>query len=340
MGRPWRRPLSAPRGRRPARAPPAVARRLRVPRAGGFGPGPGRGRLDRHPVAAAAGLAGDADPAAMGPRALAFVPVLVGSLCGAAAVLACWGSVHLVALVFGSTVVGVPRTTACSTFAAPTSAAVGCAAAARPGAGPVGDGVVDLGAGLRHPVLPAHPGAEAGGGLRRGRAGHGLAGVLLWYPALLERMRPVDAVRWTRASQWAQRWPRVGRERWLPWALGALALAALPGLARLRADDDLRLLYAHDAGLEAEQREVTRSAGWAAPRASSWCRPRPAGAVGARGGLLEALDAASPRGAGRGWPARCRRNGANARTGRPWRRPCSAGPTWPAGCSAACRPQG
>jgi len=233
-----------------------------------------------------------------GPRALAFVPVLVGSLCGAAAVLACWGSVHLVALVFGSTVVGVAEDYGlfylCGAYqCGPWDARLRRDRVLAPSAMALLTSVLGY-ATLCFLPIPAlkQVAVFAAAGLAMD-----WAGVLLWYPALLERMRPVDAVRWTRASQWAQRWPRVGRERWLPWALGALALAALPGLARLRADDDLRLLYAHDAGLEAEQREVTRLSGVGGATGFFVVQaPDPQALLEREEGLLEALDAASPQG--------------------------------------------
>ena len=82
------------------------------------------------------------------------------------------------------------------------------------------------------------------------------AGVLLWYPWLARNAKVADPPRVDRAEALAAAWPRWGRQRWLTPVLAALCLAAGLGLARLKADDDIRLLYAHDATLEAEQKEI------------------------------------------------------------------------------------
>jgi predicted exporter len=233
-----------------------------------------------------------------GPRGLAFVPVLVGSLCGAAAVLALWGSVHLVALVFGSTVVGVAEDYGlfylCGAYANGRWDPL-----KRRGQVLLPSLMAMLTSVLGYATLCFLPipalkqvAVFAAAGLFMD-----WAGVLLWYPALLPRLQPADAVRRTRAEQLADRWPRFGRQRWLGWALGALGLLALPGLARLKADDDLRLLYAHDARLEAEQKEVTRLTGAGSATGFFVVQAADAQALLERQeALLARLDQASPQG--------------------------------------------
>ena len=197
-----------------------------------------------------------------GPRWLAFAPVLVGSVCGAAAVLLFWGQVHLVALVFGSTVVGVAEDYGlyflCGVY---DSGAWNAEARGRAALGPSGLALLTsvLGyAALYFLPIPAlrQVAVFAVAGLCMD-----WAGVLLWYPALAKSARVADPPRVARAEALAAAWPRWGRERWLGPALAVLLLGAVLGLARLKADDDLRLLYAHDAALEAEQKEVTRLTG-------------------------------------------------------------------------------
>jgi predicted exporter len=197
-----------------------------------------------------------------GPRWLAFAPLLVGSVCGAAAVLLFWHEVHMVALVFGSTVVGVAEDYGlyflCGVY---DPGAWDSAARGRAARGPSGLALLTsvLGyAALCFLPIPA---------LRQVAvfATVGLcmdwAGVLLWYPVLARRARVADPPRLERAEALAEAWPRWGRQRWLGPALAALILASGLGLARLRADDDVRLLYAHDASLDAEQKEIARLSG-------------------------------------------------------------------------------
>jgi predicted exporter len=233
-----------------------------------------------------------------GPRALAFAPVLVGSLCGAAAVLALWDSVHLVALVFGSTVVGVAEDYGlfylCGAYqVGPWDARARRDQVLLPSLMALLTSLLGYAALLFLPIPALKQVAVfAAAGLTMD-----WAGVLLWYPALLGRLRPAGAVRRARAEHWASRWPRFGRQRWLPWLLGGLALAALPGLARLKADDDLRLLYAHDARLEAEQRQVSRLTGSGTATGFFVVQAVDAQALLEREeALLQRLDQASPQG--------------------------------------------
>lgn len=197
-----------------------------------------------------------------GPRLLAFAPVLVGSVCGAAAVLLLWRQVHLVALVFGSTVVGVAEDYGlvflCGIYdPAPWDALERRRRIAGPTALALLTSVLGYAALLVLPIPALRQVAVfAGVGLAMD-----WAGVLLWYPALLRRSRLAGETRLRRARALAEAWPRLGRERWLGPVLAVVTLTGVAGLLRLKADDDLRLLYAHDAQLEAEQKEVTRLTG-------------------------------------------------------------------------------
>jgi len=197
-----------------------------------------------------------------GPRWLAFAPLLVGSVCGAAAVLLFWREVHLVALVFGSTVVGVAEDYGlyflCGVY---DRGRWDARARGRAALAPTGLALLTsvLGyAALCFLPIPAlrQVAVFAAAGLCMD-----WAGVLLWYPLLARGAQVADPGRVERAESLAAAWPRWGRQTWLAPALAAGLLGAGWGLVRLKADDDLRLLYAHDAALESEQKEVTRLTG-------------------------------------------------------------------------------
>lgn len=233
-----------------------------------------------------------------GPRALAFAPVLVGSLAGAAAVLALWHAVHLVALVFGSTVVGVAEDYGlfylCGAYQdGPWDSWRRRRTVLAPSAMAMGTSVLGYATLCLLPIPALKQVAVfAVAGLAMD-----WAGVLLWYPVLLERMALAGPQRRAWARRGEDAWPRWGRERWLPWGLGLAALVALPGLARLHSDDDVRLLYAHDPVLEAEQREVTRLSGVGGASGFFVVQAPDAQALLRREeGLLDVLDRASPQG--------------------------------------------
>lgn len=189
------------------------------------------------------------------PMLLALLPAAVGCAAGAAAVLLLWTKVQAVALVFGSTVVGVAddyglyflsglydgpwdpqrRGRACL---APLALAMGTSVA-----GYAVLGILPIPA-LRQVAVFACVGLAAD-----------WAGVVLWYPALTKGLEPVPERRKERAARLRRAWPRWDS----PWGLALLALVLLGGAAgclRLRCDDDPRLLYAHDAALEGEEARV------------------------------------------------------------------------------------
>jgi predicted exporter len=133
-------------------------------------------------------------------------------------------------------------------------------------------------------------------------------------PALLQRpARPLSAppVRWARAVQDAV--GRCGRGRRGVLAALLLLLVALPGWWQLRHDDDVHLLIAPPAALQAQ--EAT---------SSTWCRaPTPSRRCNARKRWRRACRrwwTATPCTAGSASPAWCPRSTASRPTTPCWRR--------------------
>jgi predicted exporter len=194
------------------------------------------------------------------PMALALLPAAIGCVAGAAAVLALWTKVHAVALVFGGTVVGVaddyglyflsglygsfwdPQRRLKAAFA-PLTLAMGTSV--------LGYAALAL---LPIPALK-QVAVFASVGLL-----FDWAGVVLWYPRLTKGFRRVAPTLVLRADRLRAAWPRWGSKP-ATIALTAALVTAGWGWSRLKIDDDVRLLYARDGGLAAEQDRVQALSG-------------------------------------------------------------------------------
>ncbi len=192
------------------------------------------------------------------PTLLGMLPVLIGCLAATALLLlAGGGKVHLIAMVFGSTIVGVAedygmlfiaglyedkpwdgrrrlRDVQRSLFLGLLTSVIGYLALF----------FVPI-PGLRQIGLFSIAGLVAS-----------WITVMLWYPWLGARLKPVSAGMRQAAEAIERGWPKVRRGKLT--ALSLLALLALSawGCARLRVDDDVRLLYAHDLRLQHEQDKI------------------------------------------------------------------------------------
>ncbi len=227
---------------------------------------------------------------------LALLPALVGCVFGATAVLLCWSRVHAVALVFGSTVVGVADDYGlyflCGLYDGVWDPVRRLRESAAPLALAAATSVAGYAA-LAFLPIPAlrQVAVFAGVGLSLD-----FAGVLLWYPRLSARLGPLSPGRVAAAGILAR-----GRPRWVrSVARGALVLGLVAGVwgcLRLGADDDVRLLYAHDAALDREEARLRGLVG--TPGSSSFFAvwgPSPETVLEREEALRAALDRAGAPG--------------------------------------------
>lgn len=175
------------------------------------------------------------------PLALALLPIAVGCLTAVVAGQALFDRLHLLTLVFGTSIIGV----------AVDYGLLFMAGRAAPGpwrplerrrailpslAMALGTSLLAYGAlaAMPFPIL-----RQMGVFTMLGLLGAWLT-ALLWLPLLADGLPPMSL-------PWLQRlqaWPRVDQSRRLRLALGAAIVLALLGLARLKSDDDVRQLYA------------------------------------------------------------------------------------------------
>lgn len=194
------------------------------------------------------------------PTLLGFLPVAVGCQVATAALL--WmggGKVHLIAMVFGATIVGV----------AEDYGMLFIAGLYEEGAWDGKKRMAEVGRSIFLGMLTSVAGYVALffvpiPGLRQigifsiaGLASSWLT-VALWYPWLSKGLKPVGPGPRRAAAAIARKWPRLHAGRYgTPAALAFLLAASVWGCLRLRADDDVRLLYAQDPALKSEQERVS-----------------------------------------------------------------------------------
>jgi predicted exporter len=189
------------------------------------------------------------------PTLLGFLPVAVGCLAATAALLCLWGGkVHLIAMVFGSTIVGVAEDYGMLFIAGlyeegPWDSVKRMAEVGRS----IFLGMLTSVAGYLALFFVPIPGLRQIGIFSITGLVASWITVALWYPWLAAGLRPMGPGARRAAASVAARWPNASGSRTTAFALIALLAASLWGCLRLRVDDDVRLLYAQDPVLRAEQ---------------------------------------------------------------------------------------
>jgi predicted exporter len=188
------------------------------------------------------------------PLALTLLPIAVGCAVAVAAGQLLFGRLHLLTLVFGSSIIGVAVDYGMIFLAGlagdgPWDPAARRRAILPPVAMALGTSLLAYGAlaAMPFPIL-----RQMGAFTLLGLSAAWLTAVL-WLPLMAGGLRPVK-VDWLRLD----RWPRVGRNAGLRWGLAALALLSLAGLARLNSNDDIRQLYASAPETVRQQEAVQR----------------------------------------------------------------------------------
>jgi len=189
------------------------------------------------------------------PMLLALLPAAVGCVAGAAAVLLLWARVHAVALVFGSTVVGVADDYGLYFLSGLYDGAWDSARRGRSAFAPLGLAMATSVLGYAVLALLPIPGLKQVAVFACVGLAVDWAGVVLWYPRLTAGLKALPKARIAAARGLRRGWPRWG-DAWLTWVLALAVLGAAAGCLRLRVDDDVRLLYAHDLGLDNEQAQA------------------------------------------------------------------------------------
>lgn len=192
------------------------------------------------------------------PTLLGFLPVVIG--CMAATAILLWaggGKVHLIAMVFGSTIVGVAEDYGMLFIAGLYED--------KPwdGRRRLLDVQRSIFLGLLTSVLGylalffvPIPGLRQIGLFSIAGLVASWATVMLWYPWLGTRLKPVGAGVRRAAEAMERRWPKVHGGYATGLALTGLLAFSLWGCLRMRVDDDVRLLYAHDLRLQQEQDKI------------------------------------------------------------------------------------
>jgi predicted exporter len=186
------------------------------------------------------------------PMLLALLPAAVGCVAGAAAVLLLWSRVHAVALVFGSTVVGVADDYGLYFLSGLYDGPWDASRRGRSALAPLALAMATSVLGYAVLALLPIPGLKQVAVFATVGLAADWAGVVLWYPILTRRLRALPERRVAKASALRLGWPRWGDRR-LSCLLVLALVCAAAGCMRLRFDDDVRLLYAHDAALDDEQ---------------------------------------------------------------------------------------
>jgi predicted exporter len=194
------------------------------------------------------------------PTLLGFLPVAVGCQVATAALL--WmggGKVHLIAMVFGATIVGVAEDYGMLFIAGlyEEGAWNGTKRMAEVGRS-IFLGMLTSVAGYVALFFVPIPGLRQIGIFSIAGLAASWLTVALWYPWLSKGLKPVGPGPRRAAAAIARNWPRLREGRYgTPAALALLLAASIWGCLRLRADDDVRLLYAQDETLKAEQQRVS-----------------------------------------------------------------------------------
>jgi predicted exporter len=192
------------------------------------------------------------------PTLLGFLPVAVGCLAATAVLLIYGGGkVHLIAMVFGSTIVGVAEDYGMLFIAGLYEDAVWDSRKR------LLDVQRSIFLGLLTSVMGYMalffvpiPGLRQIGIFSIAGLVASWATVVLWYPWLGARLKPVTPGIRALAESVERRWPKLSHPAWARWVLLAILLASAAGCLRMRIDDDVRLLYAHDRRLQQEQDKV------------------------------------------------------------------------------------
>ena len=196
------------------------------------------------------------------PVALAALSVLVGSLASTALVLHWYGHIHMLTLVFGTSLVGVAVDYSLLALAASIENPEPVAARYRRLLPGMALAVCTMSLGYLGLALTPFPGLAQ-------MAAFAIVGILaawltvmLWFPVLASRNLPATALsRWIGST--LAHWPRMNGKRW--WLALPLALLVALGLARLQVSDDVRALSGIDAQLLAEQIDIGRVMGLPSP---------------------------------------------------------------------------
>ncbi len=189
------------------------------------------------------------------PTLLGFLPVAVGCLAATAVLLLAWsGKVHLIAMVFGSTIVGVAEDYGMLFIAGlyeegPWDPAKRMAEVGRS----IFLGMLTSVAGYVALFFVPIPGLRQIGVFSIAGLVASWISVALWYPWLSKGLKPVGPASRRAAASLAARWPKVSRGYLAAATLALLAAISLWGCLRLSVDDDVRLLYAQDPVLKKEQ---------------------------------------------------------------------------------------
>ncbi|HKP94984.1 MAG TPA: MMPL family transporter [Fibrobacteria bacterium] len=192
------------------------------------------------------------------PTLLGFLPVVIGCLAATALLLLTGGGkVHLIAMVFGSTIVGVAEDYGMLFIAGlyedkPWDGRRRLLDVQRS----IFLGLLTSVMGYLALFFVPIPGLRQIGLFSIAGLVASWATVMLWYPWLGARLKPVSAGVRHAAGAIERGWPKV-REGYATRLilLGLLGLSAW-GCARMRVDDDVRLLYAHDERLQREQDKI------------------------------------------------------------------------------------
>ena len=193
------------------------------------------------------------------PTLLGFLPVVIGCLAATAILLfAGGGKVHLIAMVFGSTIVGVAEDYGMLFIAGlyedkPWDAERRLRDVRRS----IFLGLLTSVMGYLALFFVPIPGLRQIGLFSIAGLVASWATVVLWYPWLGARLTPVKPGVRNAAEAMERNWPKVREGVPIRILLGLLLIASAWGCARMRVDDDVRLLYAHDARLQKEQDKVT-----------------------------------------------------------------------------------
>ncbi|WP_283150661.1 MMPL family transporter [Silvimonas soli] len=196
------------------------------------------------------------------PVALAALSVIIGSLVSTTLTLQLFGHIHMLTLVFGTSLVGVAVDYSLLALASGIDNPQPVSARYRKLLPSMLLAVTTMSLGYLGLALTPFPGlAQMAVFAIIGIVGAWLT-VMLWFPLLESRgMRP------TSLSQWIggllQRWPRVYGRRWL-WMLALLVLIGA-GLSQLKQNDDIRALSGVDPQLLSEQIDIGRVMGLPSP---------------------------------------------------------------------------
>ncbi|GGP26739.1 MMPL family transporter [Silvimonas amylolytica] len=196
------------------------------------------------------------------PLLLAALSVLVGSLVSTALTLAWFGHIHMLTLVFGTSLVGVAVDYSLLALASGIDSAEPVAARYRKLLPSMLLAVTTMSLGYLGLALTPFPGlAQMAVFAVVGIIGAWLT-VMLWFPVLEQHGLHSTAMSRAIAGLLA-RWPRIGGRRWA-WLL-PLALLVGAGLTQLKQNDDIRALSGIDPQLLAEQIDIGRVMGLPSP---------------------------------------------------------------------------